>query len=1349
MLAKQQYADGGIISPGHGWEYKREGEKYLTRKTDGNQEWITAKGTPLAHIKAKIYKESDAISGLQVRSKVSPGTQSQETGAVQVAATKKEEKVKSSQLLRTGHGDWQQTAQEFLLSQGEYLGLTGPRGKGVDGDWGPTSQAALDNYKKRIDPWALPVVTKAAYGEEECSEWQCSKLASAKASGFVKLIKGDNEATTWAQNAWFDKSHQLNTGGQLLYNEPKRGDMGYVPKELYDIFQVGDFVHMNRAGQTYDKEYKVGLENEKIEHMGMIIGKDERGVPLVYHGSEKGKAYIQPIDKALDLPDQGRFGFKYWISSIVRPKELIGEDFSPLKDSRYHRPSIEVDKENQLVALPGASEYQKQAMSIVNKNYKALGQLGYTQNDINLAGEVLLGGILNMESKAMDDSERMNVSIPVSGGIIKTSVPHPYKNPTAYGVFIKGKETLASFYKHPVFKGMFTDESRINVFGKNIPAPGIGEVSKSPYQFKPKMHFGTNMRPTPLGKNLYHNLGILPEDVADNAETQVLAAMAILLNNMSSIKRREKYDEKTNTYDEIPISYVLAKSWQAGSGFVGKEKYQDLLEDLDITYSNVALEKGREDITSGKGSAINQKIYASIDEKEAARTDEAIKKFKEYISSQLSDIQREYLSSRYTDVAAESTNVVSDRRNYTLRDTKSTGGTSEFVSRFFANYEEGGRISEKEVPISAEGKLPISREVGNNVLRYREEVNNFHQELVNTYGERDFETTSGYSSEEASKLSGYSGYKDAFAYLEEQNPNLDTTGLFGTKEEEDVDPFIGPLHFGYRGLNYPEWGQAISKKFKKGGNLSTYQRSEEEIPIYAGKKKLGYAPKGMTILAAGDPLVEEIKGKYKSFKDGGPISAKDVHDAADRAGIKWDNDPGFMERSKELVNEEHIDKMTSSKRRKLINSFQDGGPVLSGNDKKDLIDIQNRFVYYDDPIKYELAKKGLEDSTFSYNIYMEKVKAYERMGYRVEPSETSTFNKDDQAGYKSYMQSMKKEPEMYGLENEETAKLVEKEVETNIRTGIQPTGAEHWYNFSNLFPWKDNPSHIKVAKYKKPTSLPVKSVLEQFGGDSLPNYIMHKAQYERDFPHPQIPYDELANQPTKGETEGQRSGFDPHPESVVGAGGLRAYDIGRLGYYYKLFPDGDGGTMRRAKIHEKPKGTKPKSAEIKKGPISYKDAYKNVDKKKYPTLESFEKAAKGYKEKKKGIKPKNTEVKFNPEGGGYDMESALAAGLKPDESGHWSSRNPKTGLLLKGKGHSTWDKTLKGEKEVGYVITKGKDGRYYSHPKKGSIQHRTKRTPGSQYIKYINDRGDTKMITKTLYDTEKKYNQANVLETIK
>ncbi len=71
---------------------------------------------------------------------------------------------------------------------------------------------------------------------------------------------------------------------------------------------------------------------------------------------------------------------------------------------------------------------------------------------------------------------------------------------------------------------------------------------------------------------------------------------------------------------------------------------------------------------------------------------------------------------------------------------------------------------------------------------------------------------------------------------------------------------------------------------------------------------------------------------------------------------------------------------------------------------------------------------------------------------------------------------------------------------------------------------------------------------------------------------------------------------------------------------------------------------------------------------------------------------------FDPEGSGYDYEGAKRAGLKPNASGHFPSRVPKTGLILKGRKHSTFGKTARAEKRLGLILRKGKGGRYFSNP---------------------------------------------------
>lgn len=73
---------------------------------------------------------------------------------------------------------------------------------------------------------------------------------------------------------------------------------------------------------------------------------------------------------------------------------------------------------------------------------------------------------------------------------------------------------------------------------------------------------------------------------------------------------------------------------------------------------------------------------------------------------------------------------------------------------------------------------------------------------------------------------------------------------------------------------------------------------------------------------------------------------------------------------------------------------------------------------------------------------------------------------------------------------------------------------------------------------------------------------------------------------------------------------------------------------------------------------------------------------------------------FDPEGSGYDYKTAREAGIVPDATGHWGSRDPRTGMLLKGRRHPTYWMTEEAEKKGGYEIYK-QSGRYYSRKKGG------------------------------------------------
>jgi hypothetical protein len=99
--------------------------------------------------------------------------------------------------------------------------------------------------------------------------------------------------------------------------------------------------------------------------------------------------------------------------------------------------------------------------------------------------------------------------------------------------------------------------------------------------------------------------------------------------------------------------------------------------------------------------------------------------------------------------------------------------------------------------------------------------------------------------------------------------------------------------------------------------------------------------------------------------------------------------------------------------------------------------------------------------------------------------------------------------------------------------------------------------------------------------------------------------------------------------------------------------------------------------------------------------------------------------KFDPEGTEYDYETARAYKMMPDNKGHLGSVAPTSDderiknelpedsyVVLKGKKHSTIDKTIDAENKRGAKVEK-RGARYYSVPKKeGGIVSASKRADG-------------------------------------
>jgi len=75
---------------------------------------------------------------------------------------------------------------------------------------------------------------------------------------------------------------------------------------------------------------------------------------------------------------------------------------------------------------------------------------------------------------------------------------------------------------------------------------------------------------------------------------------------------------------------------------------------------------------------------------------------------------------------------------------------------------------------------------------------------------------------------------------------------------------------------------------------------------------------------------------------------------------------------------------------------------------------------------------------------------------------------------------------------------------------------------------------------------------------------------------------------------------------------------------------------------------------------------------------------------------------FDSEGKGYDYKTFDKLGGKRDAKGHGFSRDPKTGMLLKGRKHKTFNLGVSVDENLGYGLKK-KGDRYYTEKLKRGI----------------------------------------------
>ena len=629
-IKKIKYQDGGDVISQYGWDYKTDGDQYLTKRT-GTENWIPAKGSSLDAIKQKVYNKpiENIVPTEETTISEVPGEVKKDSLPVDASVIEIQQKLKKA---------------------GYNLGKFGPNKDGVDGQMGNITKVALDAFNAGISPdkVKIPDPKKKIKGQEvnytvnanlkngylpylDTKQEVCIKGKGCSTNVSIKianLLGNITEESLWANDAWYNKDAVIKQGGDLVYESPSRiyDQMGKVPKEVWSKLQVGDYVQLNRPDTKSSGEFsakgtsKEGYINEEIEHLGFIVGKDKDGTPLIWHGSETGKAFIKRIDEPISLDDHDKNIFTYQVSSIVRSPALKNADLSGLQNSAYYTP---LDKSKKLVAKKNATPLQVEATNIFNESVGQFKNLGYSQDDANYIGGLLIGGIMEQET---------------GGGTSRKAGP---------------KEVAATLIKNVAGIDAF-DVPLIGRFpGKEFEGD---EASVGQYQLKPNLNFReSNGSLNTLGKKL-EKLGISVEDIdSGNIDAQTKAGTLLLLDAYTSLKKDPDFNIKTGLYkNKIPASYIIAKSWQAGKGWYKRDKYKKYLNDFDITYSNNVIKSTLNNIDSINSDKNLYKEYDTIKKGGAlAKQQELIKLNKEQIKKDtaLSEYKKRNL------YASESTSI--------------------------------------------------------------------------------------------------------------------------------------------------------------------------------------------------------------------------------------------------------------------------------------------------------------------------------------------------------------------------------------------------------------------------------------------------------------------------------------------------------------------------------------------------------------------------------------------------------------------------------------------------------------------------------------------------------------------
>lgn len=391
---------------------------------------------------------------------------------------------------------------------------------------GKIQTASVDSSKNKKAAKQLETQLPIYYGPmqfENCQGAGCSKIATTE----IANTFGMNYADLHPQDAWYRRASVLKNKGKEIWNPSMGND--------YSGFRVGDLISLDRSGDTYAKTastipgYTL-VDNEGNEHVGEIVGRNKQGIPLVKHGSEHGKIYIQPITD-LVLPDANDLNvpLHYKPQSVYRLAELENAE---IKDKKFYtapQPSIPVTWKTGRKLTANEKKY----IDAINAN------AGKQQQMFGLSPE---------EAKMI--------------------------NTLGFGIFHNESNAGNTSWKRPIAPKMIGSELA-HAFGRDASA-SLGDVQ---FKYDDTM-YNADKSLTSIGRRM-QDIGVTREGLSDwthhrddyNDEVNAVSALMSDYLNKFKTDAKYKYDPKKKTiYGDIPIENALINLYHYGPK-AKKEKF--------------------------------------------------------------------------------------------------------------------------------------------------------------------------------------------------------------------------------------------------------------------------------------------------------------------------------------------------------------------------------------------------------------------------------------------------------------------------------------------------------------------------------------------------------------------------------------------------------------------------------------------------------------------------------------------------------------------------------------------------------------------------------------------------------